>query len=216
MSIKILLAEDHTIVRKGLRSLIEQHDDMKVVAEAGDGIEAVQLTMEKEPDIVIMDVSMPKLNGIEATKQIKAKMPNVKVLVLSVHDDREFVMDMVRAGMSGYLLKDCVYDELITAVHTIIANNSYLSPQIASVILEEHNFVEVPTANVSRKADLKDSERHLLRLLAEGFSARQIAEKYDINIKTVEARRRRIMRKLGIDNFSDLIKYAIRKGLISY
>lgn len=210
MTIKILLAEDHAIVREGLCAMIEKESDMEVVGEAQDGLEAVQQAQELAPDIVIMDVSMPGMNGIVATRQIKATMSNIKVLALSVHDRREYVLDMLDAGVSGYLLKDCIGSELIRAIHRVMKGESYLSPKIATIVLDERN-----DKNHLSDVVLNEREQKLLKLLAEGKSAKEIAKQNNANIKTIEAQRRRIMKKLEIENMAGLVKYAIREGWVS-
>ena len=210
MAIKILLAEDHAIVREGLCAMIEKESDMEVVGEVEDGLEAVQQARKLNPDVIIMDVSMPGMNGIDATRQIKANMSNIKVLALSVHDKREYVTDMLDAGVSGYLLKDCVCSELIKAIRRVMKDESYLSPKIAAIVLDERQKEIAATETV-----LNQQEQKLLKLLAEGKSAKEIAEQYDANLKTIEAQRRRIMKKLEISNLAGLVKYAIREGLVS-
>jgi len=213
MSIKVLLVENHTVVREGFCALIEKQHDMEVVGQAKDGVEAIRLTREKHPDVVIMDINMPYMNGIEATRQIKAEMPGTKILVLSAYDDRELVMDMVKAGSLGYLLKDCVFEELAGAIRTVNENKVYLSPEIAAIVIDEHK-VDRPSAAKSPPArPLRANELKLLTLLAEGMSAKEIATQNNENVKTIEARRRRVMKKVGVKNFADLVKYAIRENL---
>ena len=213
MAIKVLLAEDHAIVREGLCALIKKQSDMEVY-EAENGMEAIQQTQQLKPDVVIMDVSMPGINGIEATRRIKADVGNVKVLALSVHDEREYVMGMIKAGVAGYLLKDCVSAELVGAIRKVMKNESYLSPKIAAILLNEHNM-DNSVNECSKNTVLKDYEIEVLKLLAKGKSAGEIAKQTSRNIKTIEAQRRRIMKKLEVDNCVDLIKYAIREGLTS-
>jgi DNA-binding NarL/FixJ family response regulator len=210
MAIKVLLAEDHAIVREGLCSMIEKESDMEVVGESSDGQEVVEQARQLHPDVVIMDVSMPKMNGIEATRQIKADMSDIKVLALSAHDNREYVTDMLDAGACGYLLKDCVCSELIKAIRRVMKDESYLSPKIAAIVLDERCRESRPTEIV-----LSEREKQLLHLLTEGKSAKDIAQQSNTNIKTIEAQRRRIKKKLGIDNLAGLVKYAIREKLIS-
>lgn len=213
MSVKILLAEDHTIVRQGLCSLIEKQPDMEVIAETGNGSEAVQMSLELQPDIVLMDVSLPELNGIQATQKIKEQDNGIKVLALSVHDDTEFVMGMVDAGVSGYLLKDCILDELTKAIRCVMKGESYLSSKIAAVVLE--NKTGDQQVRKSENLPLREHEIKVLELLANGKTAKEIAFMLDSSIKTIEGNRRQIMNKLGIDNFAGLVKYAINKGLSS-
>ena len=208
MSIKVLLVDDHAILRDGLRLLIESQSDMEVVGEAENGQTAIDNALKLRPDVIIMDVAMPDMNGIEASSQILAEMPDVKILALSMHSDREYVMDMIKVGVSGYMEKECVADELIRAIHTVAANETYLTPKIATIVVAEH--VDDHSLNA-----LTDKEIKVLRLLADGSSTRAISDQFDVNIKTIEAHRRRIMQKLQIDNFAELLKYAIRNGLTS-
>jgi DNA-binding NarL/FixJ family response regulator len=215
MAIKVLLAEDHAIVREGLSAMIEKQSDMKVVGQAQNGMEAAKLAKELGPDVVVMDVNMPVMNGIDATKQIKAANSNIKILALSAYDKREYVIDMINAGVSGYLLKDCISSELIQAIRKLMENQSFLSPQIATIILDQHKAQRSPS-NAPAGAVLKEKELRVLKLLAKGMSAKEIAQKNNVNLKTVEAQRRRIMAKLKIDNFADLVKYAIRQDLTTY
>jgi two-component system, NarL family, response regulator NreC len=214
MTIKVLLAEDHTIVREGLAAMIEKQNDMIVIGQAQNGLEATKLAQTLKPHVVVMDVSMPMLNGVEAAKKIKASDSAIKILALSAHDKREYVIDMIRAGVSGYLLKDCISTDLIQAIRRLMQNESFLSPRIAAIIINEQN--DQNPDKFQPPAVLKEKELKVLKLLANGLSAKDIAEKNNINIKTVEAQRRRIMTKLNIDNFADLVKYAIRTDLTSY
>jgi DNA-binding NarL/FixJ family response regulator len=214
VSIKILIADDHKIMRDGLRSLLEEQPDMEVVAEAENGQMAVQLAQERKPDVVIMDINMPDFNGIEATRQMIATLPEVKVIALSMHSDRRLVLGMLRAGASGYLLKDCAFEELARAIETVAANQPYLSPSIARTVIED--YVDRIAQTESATADvLTAREREVLQLLAEGWSTKQIASHLHISVKTVETHRRRIMEKLGLRSIAELTKYAIREGLTS-
>ena len=215
MSIKILLAEDQVVMREGLRSLIDQQADMEVIGEADDGKVAVELARKLQPDVIIMDVVMPNMNGIEAARLIKAKMPDVKTIALTVYDNREYVMGMVRAGISGYLLKDCAFDELLRAIQTVVQNKSYLSPDITAVVLDAQADEQTTSGYSDDRVALSERDMQIIKLLAEGKSAREIAVKYNLSIKTIEGRRRRIMKKLNIDSLAELVKYAIQKELIS-
>jgi len=213
MSIRILIADNHGILRQGIQALIYKHSDMEVVGQADNGLEAVELTRQLQPDVALMDVTMPVLNGIEATRQIKSELPEVKVLALSVHAKREFIIDMVKAGASGYMLKECVLDDLIRAINTVFAGQSYLSPQIASIVLEGITDESIFSTGDRLSKTLTSRERQVLGLLAEGMSAKQVASQLDLNVKTIEANRRQIMEKANVNNLVDLTKYAIRRGL---
>ena len=214
MSVKILLADDHTIVRQGLRSLLEKEPEMEVVGEAEDGRKAMQLVRELEPDIVIMDITMPNLNGIDATHEIVSKFPEVKVIALSIHSNKRFVAGMLKAGASGYILKECLFDELVQAIRAVAGGVSYLSPRITGVVVED--YVEHLVATVdSPLAKLTDREHEVLQLLAEGRTAKQIALELHVSPKTIESNRHNIMEKLDIHSLAELTKYAIREGLTS-
>ena len=214
MNIKVLLADDHKIIRDGLRSLIERHSEMEVVGEADNGRKTIQLARELEPDVVIMDISMPDLNGIDATQQIVKDVPGVKVIALSMHSDKRFVVGMFKAGAAGYLLKDCAFDELEQAVKTVLADHTYLSPKIATVVIK--NYVpQVSTEDASAFSLLSAREREVLQLLSEGKTTKDIASDLFLSVKTIETYRQRIMDRLDIHNLADLIKFAIREGLTS-
>ncbi|MBM4273362.1 MAG: response regulator transcription factor [Deltaproteobacteria bacterium] len=214
MSIKIIIADDHQIVRQGLRTLLEKEPDLEVVAEAEDGRKTVSLVEEMHPQVVIMDVNMPELNGIEATRQILTRHPGVKVIALSMHTDRRFVLNMMRAGASGYLLKDCAFEELSQAIRLVLANKTYLSPGVAEIIIQDY-VRGIPQQASSAFSVLTRREREVLQLMAEGKSTSQIAEAIHVSVKTVETHRQQIMNKLGIRSIAELTKYAIREGLTS-
>jgi two-component system response regulator NreC len=214
MSIRILLADDHKITRQGLRSLLEKQPDIEVVAEAEEGRTAVRLVRELVPNVVIMDVSMPDLNGMEATRQIVGEFPNVKIIALSMHSDSLFVTEMLRSGASGYLLKDCAFEELERAIRTVVADKTYLSPSISGLVVDDY-LHRLSKADFSDSEVLTDREREVLQLMAEGKSTKQIALRLHISVKTVETHRRQIMNKLDIHTVAELTKYAIRKGLTS-
>ena len=214
MSIKILLAEDHKIVRDGLRSLFDKQPGMEVVAEAENGRTTVRLAQEIRPDVVIMDVTMPDLNGIEATRQIIDALPEVKVLVLSMHSDARFVTEALRAGASGFLPKDCSSEEFIRAVGTVVANRIYLPPEVAGVVIEDY-VRRFPPSDPSVSSVLTGREREVLQLLAEGWSTKEMASRLYVSVKTVETHRRQIMEKLDVHSIAELTKYAIREGLTS-
>jgi two-component system response regulator NreC len=212
MGTKILIADDHGILRQGIDSLIKECADMQVVGETNNGLTVVEMTRKLRPDVVLMDVTMSGLNGIEATRQIKSELPEVKVLALTVHTEREVILDMIKAGASGYILKECVLDDLINAIQTLAAGQSYLSPQIASTILNgiAKDGLKVVDGNC---VIFTMRESHILKLLAGGESAKQIAAELGLSVKTIEAIRRHIMDKAAVDNLADLTKFAIREGL---
>ncbi len=216
MATRILLADDHQIVRQGLKSLIQQNEGFEVIAEASDGRAAVQLAADLEPDVIVMDVGMPGLNGIEATRQIAAKEPDAKVVALSMHSDRRFMGEMLKAGAKGYLLKDAAFEELATAIRSVIADKIYLSPRIADVVVDEYvRHAGEYTGHPSAFAKLTPREREVLQLMAEGRATKEIAMDLKVSIKTVETHRRQIMEKLNIYSVAELTKYAIREGLTS-
>jgi two-component system response regulator NreC len=212
VSIKVLVADDHTMVREGLRSLLNAKPDIEVVAEADNGRRALELVHEVMPDVVIMDVTMPDVNGIETTHQLSAEFPDVKVIALSMHADHRLVAGMLDAGASGYLLKDCAFEELENAIRTVVANQTYLSPKITRDIIEYH-VRKSPLTQSSAFSVLTAKERQILQLLAEGKNTKQMAACFNISIKTVEAHRKNIMKKLNIHTISGLTKYAVREGL---
>ncbi len=214
MAIRVLIADDHKIMLAGLRSLLEKHTDFEVVAEAENGRKAVQLAQEKEPDVVVMDVSMPDLNGIEATTQIVESLSETRVIALSMHSDKRFVMGMLRAGASGYLLKDCASQELANAILQVAGGKKYLSPEITGVVIDDFLQGGAPEDSTATSL-LSAREREVLQLIAEGWSTKQIASHLYVSIKTIETHRRQIMKKLDLHNIADLTKYAIREGLTS-
>jgi len=212
--IRIILADDHQIVRQGLRILLEAEPDMEVIAEADNGRQVLRLAPALLPDVIIMDLSMPELNGIEATRQILAGASGVKVVALSMHSDSLFVLNMIKAGASGYLLKDCALEELVKAIRTVVAQKTYLSPGVSDIVIQD--FVTGwQTTNTSAFSVLSAREREVLQLMAEGKSTNQIADGLCVSVKTVEAHRKQVMSKLGIHSVAELTKYAIRQGLTS-
>ena len=214
MSIRIVLADDHRMVREGLRSLLERQPDIEVVAEAEDGAGVLKLVEELSPDIVIMDVAMPDLNGAEATRQILARDPSIKVIALSMYSDKRFVLGMLSAGASGYLLKDCAFEELAGAIHLVAANRTYLSSKIVDIVVKDY-FRHLGGADLSVFSLLTGREREVLQLLAEGKTVRDTASHLSLSVKTIETHRQQIMNKLNIHSLAELTKYAIREGLTS-
>ncbi|MBW2108774.1 MAG: response regulator transcription factor [Deltaproteobacteria bacterium] len=212
MNIRILLADDHVIVQQGLRSLLQKESDMEVVAEASDGRTAVRLAEEITPDVVLMDIGMNHLNGIDATRRITDRNPDVKVIALSMYADEPFVSGMLMAGASGYVLKHCAVEELIQAVRAVTTGQTFLSPSVAHVVTSQ--FVRSgPKARGFGPCSLTAREREVLQLLSEGRSSKQIAATLHLSIRTVEGHRYRIMDKLKIHNLPGLTKFAIRNGL---
>jgi two-component system response regulator NreC len=214
--IKIILADDHQIVRHGLRTLLSAEPDIEIVGEADNGREVVRLVQELAPQVVIMDISMPDLNGIEATRQILGESSGVKVIALSMHSDSLFVLNMFKAGASGYLLKDCALEELVKAVRTVLNRQVYLSPGISDIVIKD--FVigwSSEESSSSAYSILTARERQVLQLMAEGKNTNQIADSLFVSVKTVEAHRKQLMNKLDIHSVAELTKYAIRQGLTS-
>ena len=214
MSLRILLADDHRIMREGLRSLLEKQPGMEVIAEAENGRATARLSRELKPDVVVMDIAMPDLNGIEATRQIIAESPGVKVAALSMLADTKFVREMHGAGASGYLLKDAAFEELGNALRTVTNDQTYLSPKIADLVVKDY-LLNLSTKDSSTSPVLTNREREVVQLFAEGKTTKQISSLLYVSVKTVETHRKKIMDKLGINSMAALTKYAIREGLTS-
>jgi two-component system response regulator NreC len=214
MTVTIIIADDHRMMREGLRSLLEKQPGMKVVAESENGRMLLKLARELVPDVVIMDIGMPEMNGIEATRQLLAQVPGVRVIALSMRSDLRSVKDMFVAGARAYLSKDSAFEELAKAVRAVMLGQAYVSPEVAGPVME--HFVQHLSAEKEASSGvLTAREREVLQLVAEGKSTRQIADLLYVSVKTVEFHRQRIMNKLSINNVADLIKYAIREGLTS-
>jgi DNA-binding NarL/FixJ family response regulator len=214
MTIRILLADDHKIVFDSLRSLIDRQPDMEVVGGAEDGRLAVSQVQELRPDVVIMDVTMPNLNGIEATRQITSQYPETKVVALSMHSDKQFVTGILSAGASGYLTKNCSFDELVKAVRLVAENKKYLCPDVTGIVIEESLAGSSQPASSSFDL-LSTREREIMQLLAEGKTIKQIAGQLFLSIKTIYTHRNQIMKKLQVKNMAELTKLALRDGLIT-
>ncbi|MFB3787201.1 MAG: response regulator [bacterium] len=211
MKIKIILADDHAIIREGLKPLIEKEPDMLVAGEAENGRETLQRVRELSPDVVIMDISMPDLNGIEATRQIRQDFPNCKVIGLSVHTDNQYVARMIRAGASGYLPKSCAFKELATAIRAATQNQTYLSPKVIDSVVA-YLRKSTPGGDAA-DAVLTPREREVLQLLAEGKATKEISALLCVSERTVEAHRKNIMTKLNLHSIAELTRYAIAQGL---
>ena len=214
MSIRIIIADDHQIVRQGLKLLLEKESDMEVVGEAEDGRSTVTLARDLTPDIVLMGVKMPEMNGIEASHLILSELPDVKVIALSMYSDRRFVIDMLKAGAHGYLLKDCAFEELAQAIRLVMAKKTYLSPGIAEIVVKDYVTLDSRDSQSVFSA-LTPREREVLQMIAEGKRTSQIANLLHISIKTVDTHRQQIMSKLKTRSVAELTKYAIREGLIT-
>ena len=211
---KILIADDHGIVREGLKALFGKERDIEVVGVAQDGYQVIELAKELVPDIVIMDITMPKMNGVDATRELLAQNPAVKVIVLSVHSERNIVVEVLKAGAAGYVLKTYLFDELARAVRAVAASGYYLSPRIADIVVGE--LLEF---GISEQKDgepkLTSAERQVLQLIAEGHTTKQIALQLHKSPKTIDARRRQIAEKVGASGVADLTRYAIQEGITS-
>jgi DNA-binding NarL/FixJ family response regulator len=207
--VSVILVDDHRILRQGLSALLEKQSNLELVAEAETGMEAIKLVKTYEPDVVVMDIALSDLNGIEATRQIMTAKPKTKIIGLSVHSDRQYVEGMFKAGAKGYLLKDCSLNDLISAIEAVTSGQTYLSPRIAGIIV--NNLFHKKSMAIDSL--LSPREREVLCLLAQGGTRSSIAEMLFISPRTVETHRRRIMKKLDIRNMADLIKFSIREGL---
>ncbi|GFO57069.1 DNA-binding response regulator [Geomonas sp. Red276] len=212
MKITVLLADDHTILRQGLRALLEPEEDIEVVAEACNGREAIAMTRELAPRVVVMDLTMPEVNGVDAIRQIVTENPAVKVLALSMVHDRGCVMEALKAGATGYLLKDCAAEELVGAIRKVAQGQSYLGPKIATLVIRD--FVEGDGRQAPPTPELlSPREREVLRLIADGCSTKEIAFSFGVSVKTVETQRSKVMKKLKLFTVADLTKFAIRQGM---
>ena len=212
MPTRVLLVDDHAMIRQGLSSLLEKQPDIGVVGSVEDGRKAVDIARELAPDLVIMDISMPNLNGIDAARKILGEMGDVKVITLSIHSSRRFVAEMLKAGASGYILKECLFDELVEAIKTVLKKRIYLSPKITGVVIEDY-VKRLSTQYQPEGTVLNEREREVLQFLSEGKSTKQIAMQLHVSAKTIESNRRNIMDKLGINSVAELTKYAVREGL---
>src|SRR5215469_4643618 len=213
--IRILLADDHTVVRDGLRALVEKQPDMAVIGEAADGRDTIRLAEEQSPDVGIMDIAMPNMNGIEATRRIVASQPRTAVLILSMHQDESYVLRSLKAGAKGYLLKDSVRSDVIEAIRAVVQGRSFLTRKV-SRILQEDYVREMERRGLEDSYDLlTDREREILQLVAEGRTNKEVASMLNISLTTVETHRTHILQKLNLHSIPELILYAVRKGIIA-
>lgn len=214
--IRILVVDDHAVLRDGIRAMLGLHDDIEIVGEASDGREAVEKAQELAPDVVIMDLAMPEMDGMEATRRIIKKNPKVKVLVLTQYNNKEYILSAIKAGASGYVPKRALGSELVSATRAVHRGDSFLYPSAASALIQDY-LHQADGYKVEEEPynDLTGREREILKMIAEGNTSREIADKLVISLKTVLGHRTQIMKKLGIHNRTELIKYALRKGLIS-
>jgi DNA-binding NarL/FixJ family response regulator len=207
--IRILLADDHAVVRQGFKMILSAEVDMEIVGEAGNGREAIEQAEKLRPDIVVMDVAMPELNGIEATRRLAASMPHTRVIALSMHKDSVYVREILRAGARGYLLKDSGASDLVSAIRAVASGESYLSPAVSNAVLDDYR------RHVTNPIDLLTSrEREVLQMLAEGKTNKEIAVVLNLSVYTVDAHRGRIMEKLNVHSINELVRFAVRNGLI--
>jgi DNA-binding NarL/FixJ family response regulator len=212
MPTKVLLADDHAIIRQGLCAILEKYPDFTVVGQAEDGLQAMELVEKSKPDIVIMDISMPHLNGIDATRKITSGRSGVKVIILSMHSGQRFIEEVLKAGASAYLLKECLFDELYEAIAAVIKGGTYLSKKIETVVFKDY-IKRLSPGYQQQETSLTPREREVLQLLAEGKSTKQIALRLHVSGKTIESNRRNIMEKLRIHSVAELTKYAVREGI---
>ena len=210
--LRILLADDHTMVRQGLRKVLEERPEWQVVAEAGDGHEAVRLAELHKPDVAVLDVAMPLLNGIEATRRIAKRVPHTRILVLSMYSDEAYVTQMMKAGATGYLLKDSAGVDLLEAVQAVAQGKSYFSPAVARLMLDD--YARQRGTDDDRYESLSDREREIFQLIAEGKVNKEIATLLFISLSTVETHRARIMEKLDLHSAAEIVLYAVRRGVI--
>jgi len=202
------LADDHAVVRQGFRLILNQEPDMEVIAEAGDGAETVRLALQLRPTLVIMDIAMPRVNGVEATRRIIESCSDSRILILSMHKDAVYVRETLRAGAKGYLLKESIDQDLLRAVRAVAQGDGFLSPEISGTVLQDYQQVADPFDQLTAR------EREVLQMLAEGKVAKEIAAELDISVYTVDAHRGRIMKKLGLRSSTEIVRFAMRKGIV--
>lgn len=212
--VRILLADDHTIVRKGIRSLLDDVHSFEVVGEAEDGRDAVTQAEQLHPDVILMDHTMPRLNGLEATRMIRKRLPDAKILILTMHNDEEYILQFLQAGADGYLVKQSAPTELVQAIQAVSRGESFLSPSVSRTVIDEYLRRATTEQQPNPVGRLTSREREVLQLIAEGLSTGQIAEALHISDKTVRVHRMNLMQKVEIDNVAELTRFAIRNGIV--
>lgn len=212
MTVKVILADDHNITRSGLKALLEREPEIEVIAEAENGRQAVRLAQDLKPDIIVMDISMPDMNGMEATRQVLAGNPEIKIVALSMHSHRRYISGMLKAGATGYLLKSCAFEELTNAIFTIADGKAYLSPSIADTVVKDYVNPSASSSS-SKLGELSAREREVLQLIAEGLPTKETADRLFVSESTINTHRRQIMEKLNIHSIAQLTKFAIQEGL---
>jgi len=212
---RIVLVEDHTILREGLRSLLREHDDLEVIGEAADGHTAIRLILSQNPDLVLMDLSMPKMNGFEAIREIKRTEAGIKIIALTVHNTEEYILMTLQAGADGYVLKDATHDELIMAIRQVLSGKRFLSPSVSGKVIAGYLEGKKNSTPQTQMDTLTQREREVLKLIAEGYKNKDVADFLCISLKTVEKHRANLMRKLDLHNTSALTLYAVERGLVA-
>ncbi|MFA5328891.1 MAG: response regulator transcription factor [Prolixibacteraceae bacterium] len=213
MTIKVILADDHQLFREGLANLLADFPEIEVIAQAVNGKDAIDKAKQLNPDVVIMDINMPDLDGVEATAQLLKEKPGIKVIGLSMHVDKPYIKGMLEAGSSGYLFKNCSYDELIKAIQTVYSGKKYLSEKITEILIQE--YLNKEEIGPSTSSDLTDRESEILKLIAEGISVSDISNQLFVSIKTINTHKQHILEKLNLKTTTDIVKYALKKGIIS-
>ncbi len=208
--IKVLIVDDHALLREGIRSLLASHDDIEVVGEAANGSEAIEKVREVDPDVILMDIAMPIMDGLEATRRIRKQNPKIKIIILTQYDRKDYVLSSIKSGAAGFIPKNVIISELVSAIRTAYSGDAFLHPSVAKMVIEDY-LRQVEPSPYDR---LTDREREVLKLVAEGLTNQEIADLLSVSVKTVLGHRTSLMEKLGIHNRTELIKYAIRKGLI--
>ena len=214
MKVRILLADDHQIMREGLKALLGKRSSIEVIAEAENGIEALNIARQERPDVIVMDIAMPDINGIEVTCQLKLELADIKIIALSMHSDRRFVSEILKAGASAYVLKHAAFEDLEKAIKAVMMNRTFLSADILEAVVNDY-VSQLSSSEYEAYRQLSDRERQVLQLLAEGNSTKEIAFKLHVSVKTIESHRQNIMNKLGIRTLAGLTKFAVREGLTS-